>query len=66
MFLSFPGSRYLSGLWPVTINLVATFDRALAVTPNDAVCPGRQGIGLNWIRTQTVQPGQVAVQESAG
>ncbi|HYR21379.1 MAG TPA: hypothetical protein VEP30_00465, partial [Chthoniobacterales bacterium] len=43
-------------------NLVATFDRALAVTPNDAVARVARGLA-ELDSNATVQPGQVAVQE---
>src|SRR5438128_2253632 len=42
--------------------LVATFDRALAVTPNDAVARVARGLA-ELDSNATVQPGQVAVQE---
>src|SRR2546430_5941458 len=40
----------------------ATFDRALAVTPNDAVARVARGLA-ELDSNATVQPGQVAVQE---
>src|SRR4029077_7373752 len=43
-------------------NLVATFDRALAVTPNDAVARVARGLA-ELDSDATVQPGQLAVQE---
>jgi len=43
-------------------NLVATFDRALAVTPNDAVARVARGLA-ELDSNATVQRGQVAVQE---
>ncbi|PYS70689.1 MAG: hypothetical protein DMF73_12385 [Acidobacteria bacterium] len=43
-------------------NLVATFDRALAVTPNDAVARVARGLA-ELDANATVQPGQVAVQQ---
>src|SRR5229473_3971109 len=43
-------------------NLVATFDRALAVTPNDAVARVAKGLA-ELDSNATVQAGQVAVQE---
>jgi serine/threonine-protein kinase len=43
-------------------NLVATFDRALAVTPNDAVARVARGLA-ELDSNATVQPGQVAIQE---
>src|ERR1700693_2664891 len=42
-------------------NLVATFDRALAVTPNDAVARVARGLA-EMDANATVQPGQLAVQ----
>jgi TolB-like protein/Flp pilus assembly protein TadD len=42
--------------------LLATFDRALAVTPNDAVARVARGLA-ELDSNATVQPGQVAVQE---
>jgi len=43
-------------------NLVATFDRALAVTPNDAVARVARGLA-ELDSNATVRPGQVAIQE---
>jgi tetratricopeptide (TPR) repeat protein len=43
-------------------DLVATFDRALAVTPNDAVARVARGLA-ELDSDATVQPGQLAVQE---
>jgi TolB-like protein/Flp pilus assembly protein TadD len=43
-------------------NLVATFDRALAVTPDDAVARVARGLA-ELDSDATVQPGQLAVQE---
>ena len=43
-------------------NLVATFDRALAVTPNDAVARVARGLA-ELDSNATVQPGQAAIQE---
>src|SRR6202030_4166047 len=43
-------------------DLVATFDRALAVTPNDAVARVARGLA-ELDSNATVQPGQVAIQE---
>ena len=43
-------------------DLVATFDRALAVTPNDAVARVARGLA-ELDSNATVQPGQMAVQE---
>jgi len=42
--------------------LVATFDRALAVTPNDAVARVARGLA-ELDSNATVRPGQVAIQE---
>ncbi len=43
-------------------NLVATFDRALAVTPNDAVARVARGLA-ELDSNATVRPGQMAIQE---
>src|SRR6267143_1899997 len=43
-------------------NLTATFDRALAVTPNEAVARVARGLA-ELDSNATVQPGQVAIQE---